>query len=76
MLNPGKTFKKIGIIKETKHIIVFVELNMLTWLHKASLPGHPDSEALLMLLETYQSSMGALDENWHLQAPGYWGAKH
>jgi hypothetical protein len=30
---------------------------MLTWLHKTSLSGRP--EALLMLLETYHSSLGA-----------------
>jgi hypothetical protein len=30
---------------------------MLIWLHKTSLPGPP--EALLMLLETYQSLLGA-----------------
>ncbi len=37
-------------------IIVLVQLNMLAWLHKVSLPGHP--EAVMMLLETYQSSLG------------------
>ena len=57
LLNPGQTFDIIGIIQDIMRIIVFIELNMLTWLHKASMPGHP--EALLMLLETYQSSLGA-----------------
>jgi hypothetical protein len=59
LLNPGQTFKKIGIIQEIMRIIVLVQLNMLpvTWLHKTSLPqaGHDPTKALLMLLETYQS---------------------
>ena len=38
-------------------IIVFFQLNMLTWLRKASL--HVHFEALLVLLDTYQSSLGA-----------------
>ncbi len=50
LLNPRQTFEIIGIIQEIMHIIVLVLLNMLTWLHKTSLPGRP--EALLMLLET------------------------
>jgi hypothetical protein len=36
------------------HVIVLVQLNMLAWLDKASLPGHPD--AVLALLDTYQQS--------------------
>jgi hypothetical protein len=52
--NPGQKFEIIGIIQEIMHKIVLVQLNMFAWLHKASLPGHP--EALLVLLETYQSS--------------------
>ena len=51
------TFEIIGIIQEIMRIIVWVQLNMLTWLHKTSLSGRP--EALLMLLETYHSSLGA-----------------
>ncbi len=38
-------------------IIVLVQLNMLAWLHKSSLPGHP--EAVSALQETYQQSLGA-----------------
>ena len=57
LLNPGLTFKIIGIIHEIMRIIVFVWLNLLALLHKASLPGHP--EAVMTLLETYQSSLGA-----------------
>jgi hypothetical protein len=34
-----------------------VQLNILAWLHKTSLLGHP--EAILGLLETYQQSLGA-----------------
>ena len=42
LLNPGLTFKIIGIIHEIMRIIiVFVWLNMSALLHKASLPGHP-----------------------------------
>ena len=37
-------------------VILLVQLNMLAWLHKAGLPGHP--EAVLGLLETYQQSLG------------------
>jgi hypothetical protein len=38
-------------------IIVFFQLNMWAWLHNTGLPGHPN--ALLQLLDTYQSSLGA-----------------
>ena len=51
LLNPGHTFKIIGIIQEIMRIIVFVHLNRWTWLRKESLPGHP--KALLPLLDTY-----------------------
>ncbi len=57
LLNPRQTFEIIGIIQEIMRIIVLVQLNMLTWLHKTSLPGRP--EALLMLLETCHSSLPA-----------------
>ena len=57
LLNPRQTFEIIGIIQEIMRIIVLVQLNMLTWLHKTSLSGRP--EVLLMLLETYHSSLGA-----------------
>ncbi len=57
LLNPGQTFVITGIIQEIMCILVLVQLNMLTWLHKTSLPGRP--EALLMLLETYHSLLGA-----------------
>jgi hypothetical protein len=50
MLNPGQKFKIIGIIQEIMRIIVLIQLNMLAWLHKASLPGHP--EAMPALQET------------------------
>jgi hypothetical protein len=61
LLNPGQTFKIIGTIKEIMHITVLVQLNMLTWLLKTSLPGPP--AALLMLLETYQSlQLGAIQQ--------------
>jgi len=42
--------------------ILFFQLNIWTWLHNASLPGHP--KALLALLDTYQSSFCLSDENW------------
>ncbi len=57
LLDPGQTFKIIGIIQEIMRIIVFVLQSMLTWLHKASSHGHP--KALPALLDTYQSSLGA-----------------
>ncbi len=50
LLNPGQKFKIIGIIQEIMSIIVLVQLNRLAWLHKASLPGHP--EAVPALQET------------------------
>ncbi len=49
LLNPGQTFKKKGIIQEIMRIIVLVQLNMLTWLHKTSLPGH-DPTSLSVLI--------------------------
>jgi hypothetical protein len=50
-LNPGQTFKIKGIIQEIMRtgIIVFIPSQrlpvnmMLTWLHKAGLPGHPEA---------------------------------
>jgi hypothetical protein len=57
LLNLRQTFEILGIIQEIIRRIVLVQLNMLTWLHKTSLPGRP--AALLMLLETYHSSLGA-----------------
>jgi hypothetical protein len=73
LLNHGQTFKIIGIIQEIMRIIVFVHLNRWIWLHKESFPGHP--KALLPLLDTYQSSLGAYDENQRLPAPENWDVK-
>jgi hypothetical protein len=53
-------------------IIVLVLPNILAWLHKASLPGHP--EAVMTLLETYQSSLGAQDSSYSLPAAENWDA--
>ena len=53
-------------------IIVIVHLKRWTWLRKESLPGHP--KALLPLLDTYQSSLGAYDDIWRLPAPENWDA--
>ena len=57
LLNPGQSFEIIRIIHDIMLIIVFFQLKMLSWLHKASLHVHP--EALLALLDTYQSLLGA-----------------
>jgi hypothetical protein len=65
LLNPGQTFKIVGIIQEVMCTIVLVQLKMLTWPHKASLPGH--TKALLALLNTYQSLLGIM--YWRLSAP-------
>ena len=54
-------------------IIVIVYLNRWTWLGKESLPGHP--KALLPLLDTYQSSLGAYDEKRRQPAPENWDGK-
>ncbi len=48
-------------------IIVFFQLNMWVWLHNVNLPAHP--KALLALLDTYQSLLGASDENRRPPAP-------
>ena len=57
LLNHGQTFKIIGIIQEIMRIIVIVHMNRWSWFRKASLPCHP--KALLPLLDTYKSSLGA-----------------
>jgi len=57
LLNPGQTFEIIGIIQDIMRIIVLVHLKRWTWLRTESLPGHP--KALLPLLDTYQSLLGA-----------------
>ncbi len=49
------------------NIIVFVQLNMLTWLNKTSLPV--DYEASLAPMDTCQSLISA---NWRLPAPVNW----
>ncbi len=41
-LNPAQTLKIIGIIQKIMRIIVFVQLKMLTLLHKASVHVHPE----------------------------------
>ena len=72
--NPGHTIEIIGIIQEIMRIIVFFQQNMWVWLHNANLPAHP--KALLALLDTYQSSLGASDENRRPPAPENREAKH
>ena len=67
LLNPGQIIEIIGIILEIIRIIVFFQLNIWVWLHNENLPAHP--KALLALLDTYQSSLGASDENRHPPAP-------
>ena len=61
LLNPGQTIEIIGIIQEIMRLIVFFQLNMWVCLPNANLPAHP--KALLALLDTYQSSLDASDEN-------------
>ena len=67
LLNPGQIIEIIGIILEIIRIIVFFQLNIWVWVHNENLPAHP--KALLALLDTYQSSLGASYENRHPPAP-------
>ena len=67
LLNPGITIEIIEIIQDIMCIILFFQLNIWVWLHNENLPAHP--KALLALLDIYQSSLGASDENRHPPAP-------